>query len=484
MKEFKKEEITLILENIKEKTLGEIDTKGVFKKTINNPKITGIAGDVIEQSVLGYPANTEQKPDIKIDGIPYEVKVTGVKNLKSRKNSPVAKEPMSITAVSPDKIMKEDKFNSSTLFHKVKNILLIYYLYDSPVTVCAADYAKFRVLGYLFLNFNNDEMNEIQNDWEVVRNFIQDVHTQSKDINIEYPKISKLRKHMTYLDTAPKYPNNPRFRFKRAFVNTIIQQDQGTKFEVLTGENNFKNLNELKPILSRFSKQFMDKSIKNISTSLGISLGKKPPKSIAEKILATFIGANSKKLQRIEIFSKMGIIPKTIVLNEKNWPTEDTKFGTIDFEELVGINCFEESYFFDYFSNKKFLFCIFQEPAKNSPLQNVEFKGFKLISFDEYFVENEVRNFWNVVRNLIIDNKFECTQVLKKDGSFRVNKNGIPQEKTNLPKSKDSIIFARGTSIDSSYKTFNLCGYNIYPQQFWIKRSFIIETLNKEKYII
>ena len=58
---FHKEDLIGILENVLNKTLGEVDSKNVFARTIEHPKITGIAGDVIEQSVLGYPADREQR---------------------------------------------------------------------------------------------------------------------------------------------------------------------------------------------------------------------------------------------------------------------------------------------------------------------------------------------------------------------------------------------------------------------------------------
>ena len=56
-------EILKILNAVTNKTLGEVDSKHVFNRTIEKPKITGIAGDVIEQSVLGYPADSDQRPD-------------------------------------------------------------------------------------------------------------------------------------------------------------------------------------------------------------------------------------------------------------------------------------------------------------------------------------------------------------------------------------------------------------------------------------
>ncbi len=76
---FIKSELINILENALNRTLGDIDIKGDFERTITNPKITGIAGDVIEHSLLGYPSDQRQAPDIIVDGIETEVKTTGVR---------------------------------------------------------------------------------------------------------------------------------------------------------------------------------------------------------------------------------------------------------------------------------------------------------------------------------------------------------------------------------------------------------------------
>ena len=62
---FHRKDLQDILDNVLNKTLGEIDENHVFDKAQTNPKITGIAGDVIEQSVLGYPADNLQRPVLK-----------------------------------------------------------------------------------------------------------------------------------------------------------------------------------------------------------------------------------------------------------------------------------------------------------------------------------------------------------------------------------------------------------------------------------
>ena len=118
-----------ILEACLNKTLGQIDKSHVFDRTKTNTKITGIAGDVIEQSVFGYEANSDASPDLNIDGILTELKTTGIRISKKNPKEYEAKEPMSITAVSPNIIIDEE-FSDSRFWHKLAHLLLVYYLFD------------------------------------------------------------------------------------------------------------------------------------------------------------------------------------------------------------------------------------------------------------------------------------------------------------------------------------------------------------------
>ena len=122
--EIAKEKLVSILESCKGKTLGQVDKSNVFAKTVVNPKITGIAGDVIEQSVIGYPADSKQRPDLSVSGIETELKTTGLIKNKDKKLTP--KEPVSITAVSLDKIASQT-FDTSFFWHKIAHLLFVYY---------------------------------------------------------------------------------------------------------------------------------------------------------------------------------------------------------------------------------------------------------------------------------------------------------------------------------------------------------------------
>ena len=76
-----------LLEGIKGKTLGEVDKSHQFARTEKSEKITGIAGDIIEESVLGCKKDSKQEPDILVDGVLTELKTTGMIEPK-KKDSP------------------------------------------------------------------------------------------------------------------------------------------------------------------------------------------------------------------------------------------------------------------------------------------------------------------------------------------------------------------------------------------------------------
>ena len=205
----------------------------VFDKTLIHPKITGIAGDVIEQSVIGYEANSMQEPDLIVDDKSVELKTTGIRKSKKEGVSYEAKEPMTITAVSPEKIIFQN-FEESSFWHKLKNILLVYYLYDSESTVKASEYSRFPIKGFQFHDFTNEEKEMLRNDWTIIKDFIHKLHVEHEIPEVEYSRISsELRSKLMLIDTSPKWPNRPRFRLKRATVSTIVQKHFGKKLHLI-----------------------------------------------------------------------------------------------------------------------------------------------------------------------------------------------------------------------------------------------------------
>lgn len=486
--EFNRIELESILKNVVNKTLGEVDVNNVFDRTITNPKITGIAGDVIEQSVLGYPADSKKDADLLVDGVPTELKTTGIREPK-KDNGFIyeAKEPMSITAVSPDSIVKEE-FESSSFWHKLEHLLLVYYHYDSPVTVKAADYANFFIKGYQFHEFTPEEREILKNDWLIVRDFIRELQRDYADPKAEYPRISsELRKQLMLIDTAPKWPNPPRFRLKRAAVSTLVQKHFGAKLEQLS--ETYSSFKELDAELHKLSVKYKGKTVRELIEALDISVKFNDKgdvsKGISEQIIIKMFGGSAKKLSKIELFSKVGLMPRTIVQTKTGARTEDTKLFKIDFPEWTNPEAtFEESFVYNYFSAQQFLCIIFQEPSSDAMLLDNTFMGFKRLAFSEELIYTEVKPLWDIVRDLVINDNLVETVMRDKNGNPLINKKTkTTRVQLNFPKSKDHTFFVRGSGTDSTYKNFELNGIKMYAQYVWMKGSVLNKILGEVEFI-
>lgn len=150
-------------------TVAEVDTAGVLTASAAS-RNKGRIGAVIEQSVLGYPADSDRRPDIVIDGQPWEVKATGLK--ESARGGWCAKEPMSITAVAPEGMVTES-FSTSAFWHKAERLLVVYYLYVRPGRGVAVEYAGFEFKGYDLHTWREVDRCRLEADWTVVRDFVR-----------------------------------------------------------------------------------------------------------------------------------------------------------------------------------------------------------------------------------------------------------------------------------------------------------------------
>ena len=146
---FTKGQVLKLLEAAMGRTLLEVDSHQLFVQYEKEKKVTGIAGNIVEQSILGCEADNRQDVDIYIDNIGYEIKTTGMVVPKD-KNSPYSyecKEPVSVTAVSIQKIVNE-QFETSNFWHKLEHLLWVYYSYKSEGTVKLDGYKLFPLLKF------------------------------------------------------------------------------------------------------------------------------------------------------------------------------------------------------------------------------------------------------------------------------------------------------------------------------------------------
>lgn len=520
-KYFTKDEIEEKFEILEQdKTFGEIDSKDVFHSQI---PAKGILGCVIEQSVLGMKQNSLQEADLEIlqkngEYKATELKVTGVQPSNKDGCKYEAKEPMSLTAVSIGNIEKET-FLESHFYNKIAHMLWVFYVYDrkpGQKVVPYAEYERFPALGYKFLDIADDEaeLAKFKNDWMLTQQYLIEAD-KSENPEELYPLLHTSIKHkLFYIDIAPRYKvvpkQTPRFRLKKSYVDTIFQKyfnSRGRKKKQLEKlPVDINSFDELESKLRELTNTYRNKTVEELVEHFGIQyqslsqvhkLGEEPPrpiipKQVTETIAVNMLGGTSKKISNIELFEKIGVIGKSIVITQDEKRTEDTKFFTIDVDELMDEEIvFEDSSFYQYFNEHKILCIMYEEPSTKAPLNDNKFLGFKWFTFSDEFINTTIREIYEIIRDRLINHSLKENYVYKKDGTTRINKTGVPMVELNFPKSSEYNIFVRGTSTDSTHKPWIFEGQaangtntiHAYTQQIWIKGSFLVNALKEIDFI-
>lgn len=474
---FTRQQVDDLLTAANGKTLLEIDKAQLFVHHEGRDKVKGIAGDIIEVSVLGCKKDSKQEPDILVDGVLTELKTTGMIEPK-KKESPYVyecKEPVSITAVSIPVIVNEE-FETSNFWHKLEHMLWVYYWYKSPVTVTLEGYKDFPVLGYQFYEFSADDKVLLRQDWLLVRDFLimihREYHSQAKREE-QYPRLShELRGQLMLIDTAPKFPNNPRFRLKRAYATVIADQYfSNKKFEKLN--ESISKYTDIDRKCQLMTLKYRGKTFKQIAKELKVDI-KLEVKNFAECAVVKMFGGTATKLNDIEDFAKIGIIAKSVPLQSDGKGKEDMKLFLPNLVDWTKESEFEDSAIYDYFAGHHFLFIIYKHTG-----EDVIFEGFKRVFFDEKFIIENVKKTWDDVRDLITNNKLQIEQKTKKDGSIRVNKSGTIMESPNFPKLATHKVFIRGGASQTldKYKTLEINGLKMLPQYVWLDKKYVQELI-------
>ncbi|MDE5880829.1 MAG: hypothetical protein K2H60_03785 [Muribaculaceae bacterium] len=513
---FTKAKVAEILDNAVGKTLGEVDAVGSrqFERTLKKPKITGIAGDVIEQSLFGYARDANQECDIEIDGTLVELKTTGVRVPKSeyliaqKKTGDAynlhlgAKEGISITAVTLEPSIQTE-FTTSHFWEKAEKLLIVFYEYQSYEAVPASEYANFPIVGYCFNTFSESEQRQLRKDWEIIRDYLKDHYDKYPNFEERRDKLvgftHNLRPNLLLVELVPAYkkknatkpssPDNfqkPRYRLKKTFVDYIVRghfNKSRIQHEINLKES-FSSFAELDSRCHELTVKYRGLSFPELKKVLGIASAI-TIKDFASKVILKMFDANCKRLNQITDFTKAGIEARTIILTPDGRNTEDMKFHLIDFDEWADRNTdFEDSEVFTFFMEHSLLCPIFTEYDSTDKTKTV-FEGFKRFSFDDDFIDKEVRRMWDDSRKLIHTNNLVWEYEYDRNGKPIKNKSGSYKGAPNFPKKAEYTVFFRGGANDSSdeSRTQIVNDIRMLPQSFWLKGRFISEKLKSIPYL-
>lgn len=507
-RKFTREEVYSLLESVKGKTLGEVDSSNQFARTRENKKITGIAGDVIEQSVFRYKRDSNQECDIEIDGILTELKTTGVRvpisdfhnaQGKSGRDYNVflgAKEGISITGVTFEPTYQRD-FDTSHFWEKSEHLLIVFYEYTSYEVAPAAKYKDFPIVDYCYNVFSEDEKSKLRDDWELVRDFLAPIYQNYPDAEVRNEQLvgftHTLRPNLMLVELVPGFKRRengsyqkPRYRLKKTFVDYIVRGHFGGSRlgKEISLKESFSSFAQLDARCHSLSESYRGMTLPQLKEALGVESGIETKNFTALCILKMF-DANCKKLNQIADFNKVGIIAKTITTTPTGARTEDMKLKHIDFNEWCSRDAnFEDSEVYDYFCEHSFLCPIFCEYDSKDKSKTV-FMGSKRFSFDDAFIDGEVRRTWDDSRRLIHQMELIWEYEYDKNGNKRLNNHGAYMGAPNLPKSSEYQVFFRGGADVSDEESRTECvnGIRMLPQFFWLKGSYIANKLQEIDYL-
>ncbi len=484
--EFTRAELEGLLAPCISRTLGEVDSADVFlavdpdRNPDYRPRVKGIIGDVVEQSVLGYPADSDQRPDLLVDGEDVELKTTGLRESRTD-GGWEAKEPMSVTAVSIDRIASEE-FEGSSFWHKARRMLLVYYHYEVDRVSLSIEYSGFHLLGYQFHTFDAEERETLENDWTLVRDFIRRAQEtlSGPALKRRYSELgSALRGSLMLIDTSPRYPHPPRFRLKRTTVTVIARKRFGDA-RYIALPRAYTTMEAVDDELRRRSEEFRGMSLDEIAGLYGVRLS---GKNITERLFVRMFGATG-RMNDVELFEKAGIKVKSVNM-VRGRPAEDTKFYTVDLDEFSDPHLrFTESEMFRYFTESQFVFMVTEAPRPHARPAEKRFVGFKRLAVPDDVVEGELYRCFESTHDLIAHGGLRFVpEIDPRTGLPRMNRSGTMRGAPNFPRSSECQVFLKGTGTDARSRTELVPGVPMYRQQVWWGKRLTVRLLDSVPWI-
>ncbi|WP_062325085.1 Sau3AI family type II restriction endonuclease [Holzapfeliella floricola] len=276
------------------------------------------------------------------------------------------------------------------------------------------------------------------------------------------------------------------FSFKSGFMTNLLRQyvfNDNSNESIIKNASEVKNKSLEELIKDKFA-PYVGKSQKELQEIFEIN---STSKSIRNMIVRAILGLNkNSKLDKIAEFEKASIVPKTILVDEKNNPTEHMSFPEFNFQELVTQNWTDkngnpEADLHNYLIESKFLFVVFKKIDKST----IILKGIEFYNVPQYDLDTTIKKAW-------LDTKCKLQEGVQLElRGQRVH--------NNLIKATDkSIIHVRPHSGLSSYQNNEYAnklptlakwiktpednqkytGNYMTTQSFWFNKSYIKQIIS------
>lgn len=376
----------------------------------------GSLGQIIEESVLKYAINSDAEPDIRIGGTSYELKVTPLKHIKKGKQTS-AKERLVIDIINYLALADETDFESSKMWDKARNIILVYY-YDDRTDKKKELRIDCRVLASYLMAYEADDLVTIKNDWHIIRDKVASGHADSlSESDTDYlaactkgANAKQLRKAPAPADSSSPtiFAKQRAFSLKASYMTAIArkllnQKDEAARLPIPREQT-------INQYVAAKIAPYVGKSNKDIATELQVT-ALPTAKSYNSSLTLAMLGTSRSSISAIEQFSKANINQfKSVTIYPNGLPKEHMSFPAItdeQWEEWVNPDTvWEQSFVHDFFETSKFLIMVSRSPVPyksgHDKTKDIFTDAF-LWNMPEDDIEQYVKPIWETMHTLLIE---------------------------------------------------------------------------------
>lgn len=468
------EEVMQTLTSAEGKTFRELDKTGRAEALLNK----GALGNIIEESVLGYPVNSDAEADIQIGDERYELKVTPLKHVRKGKDTS-AKERLVIDIINYMKLAQEKDFESSQMWNKAKNIILVYY-YDDRTDTKRELRIDCSVLASYLLRYSPEDLATIRRDWQIIKDKVADGRAnQLSEADTNYLAACTKGANSSSMRDAPAPQESGdvtirakqrAFSFKSSYMTAIAKRllggDGGTALP-FTPDQALEDYIHQK-VMPNFGKTTGD-----IARELGIPSC--APKSFNSQLALGMLGTTQKSVENITQFAKANVTGvKTIVMYKgANRPQEHMSFRQISQEEWLELSDvtvdWHDSFLYRFFEENRFLFMVFTASGgrrSDSDKMTDIFTDAFLWNMPEQDIEKYVRPVWEQLHEAMLT---------KKSLHYGRGTNLLPGPSFN------EVCHIRPKGQDGSDTILLPNGERITKQAFWLDRRYIADVVTHRR---
>lgn len=465
----------------------------------------GSLGQVIEESVLGYPINADPNPDIQVGDERYELKVTPLKHVRKGKETS-AKERLVIDIIDFMRVAKERDFEASYFWDKARNILIVYY-YDDRADKKKELRIDCRVLDSMILEYTKEDLATIRDDWRLIRDKIASGHADAlSEADTNYlaastkgagnaNKDEKDDGKLNDIRKAPAPQGSPEpfitakqraFSYKASYMTMVARRflsgegrgDSATKMPMSPDQDLNSYVN------ARFH-DFIGKTAGEINDLLHADISPRIKQYNAYIALA-LLGITKdvrtgkrKKIEDIEQFRAANVTQiKSVTIYPGGLPKENMSFPALvqeQWDEWADPNVqWEDSCIYRFFEENRFLIVASESPipyaSGHDKSGDILLGGF-LWNMPESDIDRYVKPVWERVHNLLVAKRWLNYGVRGKNLLPGQDFNKVFHLRPHSSKGRNS-----GNPSD---RIVLPSGEIITKQSFWLDRRYIADLIQE-----